>query len=64
MKGYFKSPAETSKVLEDGWFKTGDVGYYDEEHDFFIVDREKELIKVKGLQVGIIYRFLFKLFYR
>ena len=37
---------------EDGFLKTGDIGYYDEDGDFFIIDRLKELIKVKGFQVG------------
>jgi hypothetical protein len=33
--------------------KTGDIAYYDEDEDFFIVDRLKEFIKVKAYQVGI-----------
>ena len=38
-------------LTEDGYLKTGDIGYYDDDEDFFIVDRLKELIKVKGFQV-------------
>ncbi|KAK6642219.1 hypothetical protein RUM44_013942 [Polyplax serrata] len=53
MKGYLNRPEETQNIFDkDGWLKTGDVGYYDEEFDFYIVDRIKELIKVKGLQVA------------
>ncbi|XP_063821991.1 uncharacterized protein LOC135071999 [Ostrinia nubilalis] len=37
---------------DDGFFKTGDIGYYDEEGFFFIVDRIKELIKYKAWQVS------------
>ena len=35
----------------DVWIISGDIAYYDEEGYFYIVDRIKELIKVKGLQV-------------
>ncbi len=53
MKGYLNLPEETqSSITEDGYFRTGDVGYYDEEGCFYITDRLKELIKVKGLQVA------------
>lgn len=38
---------------EQGFYKTGDVAYYDEEGYFFIVDRLKELIKYKAWQVRI-----------
>ncbi|KAI4650852.1 hypothetical protein J4E93_003209 [Alternaria ventricosa] len=53
MKGYWNKPDATKETLtEDGWLKTGDVAYVDEQNYFFIVDRKKELIKVKGLQVA------------
>ncbi|KAF4996270.1 hypothetical protein FDECE_12514 [Fusarium decemcellulare] len=56
MMGYYKRPVETADciILEGGdrWFKTGDIGYVDSRGRFYIVDRLKELIKVKGLQVA------------
>jgi acyl-CoA synthetase (AMP-forming)/AMP-acid ligase II len=53
MKGYLNRPDETAACLDaDGWYHTGDVGYVDEDGYFFIVDRTKELIKYKGLQVA------------
>jgi len=46
------NPEATAKTIEsDGWLHTGDIGYYDEDEHFFIVDRLKELIKYKGFQV-------------
>lgn len=52
MKGYFKQPEANKDIFDQhGWLRTGDLGYYDEDGDFYVVDRLKELIKVKGFQV-------------
>ena len=52
MQGYFKRPDETRATLDaEGWLHTGDIGHADADGDFFIVDRLKELIKYKGMQV-------------
>jgi len=52
MPGYFKNDQATAETLIDGWLHTGDIGYFDENGHVFLVDRKKELIKVKGLQVA------------
>jgi 4-coumarate--CoA ligase len=53
MKGYWRNPAATAETLTpDGWLKTGDVCFMDEGRHFTVVDRKKELIKVKGGQVA------------
>jgi len=51
MTGYLNREDANQEIFRDGWLRTGDIAYYDEEGDFFIVDRIKELIKVKGFQV-------------
>jgi acyl-CoA synthetase (AMP-forming)/AMP-acid ligase II len=53
MKGYLNHPEATAAMIDaDGWLHTGDVGYADEDSCFFVVDRVKELIKYKGLQIA------------
>ncbi len=52
MKGYWKRPDETAKVLgADGWLHTGDVARMDEKGYFTIVDRKKDMILVSGFNV-------------
>lgn len=59
MLGYHRRPSSTAETLvshpSDGpgvvWLRTGDIAYVDEEGYFYIADRLKELIKVKGFQV-------------
>jgi acyl-CoA synthetase (AMP-forming)/AMP-acid ligase II len=53
MQGYLNSPEATAAMLDpDGWLHTGDLGKIDEHGYVYIVDRVKELIKYKGLQVA------------
>ena len=52
MTGYINNPEATNALIDkDGWLRTGDIAYYDEDGHFFIVDRLKSLIKYKGYQV-------------
>jgi 4-coumarate--CoA ligase len=52
MKGYYGNDEATrNSFTSDGWLLTGDLGYYDEDNYFYVVDRLKELIKYKGFQV-------------
>jgi acyl-CoA synthetase (AMP-forming)/AMP-acid ligase II len=52
MKGYFGRPEDTAAMMDaDGWLHTGDLARVDQDGNFFVVDRVKELIKYKGYQV-------------
>ena len=52
MKGYWNRPDETAKVMTpEGFFRTGDLGYMNEEGYFKIVDRKKDMILVSGFNV-------------
>lgn len=44
MQGYYEMPDETKEALEDGWLKTGDLGYVDEDGYVFLTGRKKNLI--------------------
>ena len=51
MKGYWKKPEQTEAVLKDGWYRSGDMGYMDEEGFVFLVDRAKDMIVSGGENV-------------
>ena len=52
MKGYYKMPEETAREFVDGWFKTGDRGYLDQDDYLFFVDRKKEAIRRRGENIS------------
>jgi acyl-CoA synthetase (AMP-forming)/AMP-acid ligase II len=53
MRGYLNRPQETRATVDaEGWLHTGDIGHADADGHFFIVDRLKELIKYKGMQIA------------
>ncbi len=54
MAGYWQQPEETAKAIDDGWFRTGDGGFIDEENYVTISDRKKDVIISGGENVSSI----------
>jgi long-chain acyl-CoA synthetase len=51
MRGYYNHPEETAATLRDKWLHTGDMGRKDDDGYIFIVDRRKEMLLVRGMNV-------------
>lgn len=54
LAGYLNNQEASDQMVDsEGWLHTGDVGYYDKDEHFFIVDGLKNLIKFRGHQVSL-----------
>ncbi len=51
MKGYYNQPEETGGVLREGWLATGDLAKIDQDGYIYIVERKKDMVNVRGLNV-------------
>jgi fatty-acyl-CoA synthase len=51
MAGYYRNPQATAEATRDGWHRTGDIGYLDQDNFLFIVDRAKDMIITGGFNV-------------
>jgi len=49
--GYYKNPDATTASFRDGWFYTGDLGYFDEEGYLFVSGRKKDMVKSGGISI-------------
>ena len=49
--GYYKNPEATNAAFLNGWFYTGDLGYFDEEGFLFVVGRKKDMVKSGGISI-------------
>ncbi len=61
-QGYYMNPEATNASFREGWFYTGDLGYFDEEGYLFVVGRKKDMVKSGGISVypleieGVLYK--------
>ena len=51
-KGYWKDPAKTDAAFFDGWFRTGDIGYLDDDRFLYLTDRKKDMILSGGENIA------------
>ena len=51
MNGYYKDPVATAEASKFDWHHSGDLGYFDEDHQLLFVDRKKDMIKTGGENV-------------
>jgi long-chain acyl-CoA synthetase len=52
MQQYWGQPEATAQALQDGWFRTGDIGYLDADGFLFVVDRIKDVINRSGEKIA------------
>ena len=52
MQGYFEDPASTRSVLQDGWFRTGDLVKRNDLGEFFFIERIKDIIRRRGENIS------------
>ena len=52
MLGYLNKPSETEKALQDGWFRTGDMGFKTTDNEIVLVGRIKDVINIAGIKVA------------
>src|SRR5436309_2092129 len=50
-QGYYKNPEATNASFRDGWFYTGDLGYFDEKGYLFVAGRKKDMVKSGGISI-------------
>jgi long-chain acyl-CoA synthetase len=61
-EGYYMNPDATNASFRDGWFYTGDLGYFNEEGYLFVVGRKKDMVKSGGISIypleieGVLYQ--------
>jgi long-chain acyl-CoA synthetase len=52
MLGYYKDEENTNKSFVDGWFKTGDLGYFDDDYNLYVTGRKDIIIKSDGKNIN------------